>query len=66
MVASSGERLEIGFNNKYMLDALKAAPSDMLRLKLNSPVSPCVILPEEGRPENFVFMVLPVRLRAGV
>lgn len=64
-VAASGAKLEIGFNNKYMLDALKAAPSDMLRLQLNSPISPCVILPEEGRPDNFVFMVLPVRLRAG-
>lgn len=66
MVASSGEKLEIGFNNKYMLDALKAAPTDLIRLKMNSSVSPCVMLPEEGKPENFVFMVLPVRLRAGV
>lgn len=62
-VAAGNSRLEIGFNNKYMLDALKAAPAELLRIKLNSPVSPCVILPEEGKPENFVFMVLPVRLR---
>lgn len=63
-VVSGGETLEIGFNNKYMLDALKAAPADVLRLKLNTPVSPCVILPEEGQEENFIYMVLPVRLRA--
>ncbi len=64
-VVSDGERLEIGFNNKYMLDALKAVPADVLRLKLNTPVSPCVMVPEEGKPENFIYMVLPVRLRAG-
>lgn len=64
-VVSSGENLEIGFNNKYMLDALKAAPADVLRLKLNTPVSPCVMIPEEGKEENFIYMVLPVRLRAG-
>lgn len=64
-VVSSGEGLEIGFNNKYLLDALKAAPAEVLRLKLNTPVSPCVILAEEGKEENFIYMVLPVRLRAG-
>lgn len=60
-----GASLEIGFNNKYMLDALKAAPTDTLRLQLNTPVSPCVILPDEGKEQNFIYMVLPVRLRAG-
>lgn len=60
-----GRSLEIGFNNKYMLDALKAAPADTLRMMLNTPVSPCVILPEEGKEQNFIYMVLPVRLKAG-
>jgi DNA polymerase-3 subunit beta len=64
-VVGSGESLEIGFNNKYMLEALKAAPSDIVRMKLNTSVSPCVIVPEEGKAENFIYMVLPVRLKAG-
>lgn len=63
-VISNGETLEIGFNNKYLLDALKAAPADTLQLRLNSPVSPCVIVPEAGAEPNFVYMILPVRLRA--
>jgi hypothetical protein len=33
---------------------------------MNTPVSPCVILPEEGKEENFLYMVLPVRLRSGL
>lgn len=59
-----GGDLEIGFNNRYMLDALKAAPADEVRLELSTGVSPCVILPTEG-DENFLYMVLPVRLRTG-
>ncbi|MCI8989570.1 MAG: DNA polymerase III subunit beta [Lawsonibacter sp.] len=58
-----GGGLEIGFNNKYLMDALKAAPAGRLRMEFTSGVAPCVILPAEGE-ENFVYMVLPVRLKA--
>lgn len=62
-VEGNGEKLEIGFNNKYILDALKAAPADKLRLQLSSGISPCIIVPADEK-ENFLYMVLPVRLRA--
>ena len=63
-LSGNGGGLEIGFNNKYLMDALKAAPADKVRLELTTGVSPCVILPSEGE-ENFLYMVLPVRLKAG-
>lgn len=63
-LSGDGGGLEIGFNNKYLMDALKAAPADKVRLDLTTGVSPCVILPTEGE-ENFLYMVLPVRLKAG-
>ena len=63
-ISGDGKGLEIGFNNKYLMDALKAAPADKVRLELTTGVSPCVILPTEGE-ENFLYMVLPVRLKAG-
>ena len=59
----SGNGMEIGFNNRYMLDALRAAPDDRVILEFSSPITPCVIVPEEGE-ERFLFMVLPVRLRS--
>lgn len=62
-LSGDGGGLEIGFNNKYLMDALKAAPADKVRLELTTGVSPCVILPTEGE-ENFLYMVLPVRLKA--
>ena len=62
-ITGDGQELEIGFNNKDLMDALKAAPADRLRLEFSSGVAPCVILPAEGE-ENFIYMVLPVRLKA--
>ncbi|MCI8870708.1 MAG: DNA polymerase III subunit beta [Lawsonibacter sp.] len=62
-ITGDGQGLEIGFNNKYLMDALKAAPADRLRLEFASGVAPCVILPAGGE-ENFIYMVLPVRLKA--
>ena len=59
----SGNGLEIGFNNKYMLDAVKNAPSDNLMLCLNSSSTPCIIKPEDEN-DSFLYMILPVRLRA--
>ena len=60
----SGGDMVIGFNNIYLLDALKAAPGDRICVNLISGSSPCVITPEDGS-EKFLYMILPVRLRAG-
>lgn len=63
-VKGSADDLEIGFNNRYMLDALKAAPADKLKVLLTSGISPCVIIPADGS-DKFLYMILPVRLKAG-
>jgi len=57
------ESMEIGFNNKYILDALKTAPADEISIHLNTSISPCVIKPADGG-DNFTYLVLPVRLKA--
>ena len=44
----SGDQLEIGFNNKYLLDALRAAETDEVRLQLGGPISPMLVLPKEA------------------
>lgn len=61
-IDGDGGGLTIGFNNRYLMDALKYAPADSVRLELNTGISPCVILPAEGE-ERFLYMVLPVRLK---
>ena len=59
----SGEGLQIGFNDRYLKDALKAAAKDELLICINTPSSPCIIRAADGT-ENFTYMVLPVRLHA--
>ncbi len=63
IVEGDGGNLEIGFNNRYLLEALKAAPADEVCVCLNTGASPCVITPAEGE-QNFIYMILPVRLKA--
>lgn len=63
-ISGDGRGLEIGFNNRFLLDAVKAAPAQRVRLELNTATSPCLILPQEGEADHFLYMVLPVRLRA--
>ena len=60
----SGNDLEIGFNDRYLMDALKASGKEKLRLCLNTASSPCVIKAADGST-SFTYMILPVRLRAG-
>ncbi len=59
----NGEGLLIGFNDRYMKDALKAAGTDELKLCLNTASSPCILKAADGS-ESFTYMVLPVRLHA--
>lgn len=62
-VDGDGKGLEIGFNNRYLMDALRYVPADMVKMQLNTGISPCIITPV-GEEDNFLYMVLPVRLKA--
>lgn len=57
-----GDGLEIGFNNRYLMEALRYAPADKVRIELNTSVSPAIIVPTDDK-DNFLYMVLPVRLK---
>lgn len=57
----SGERVEIGFNSKYILDALHTCEADEIMIELVNPTSPVKIVPLQG--DSFLFLVLPVRLK---
>lgn len=56
-----GNKIEIGFNNRFLLDALKVCDTDEVIIKLGSPVLPIIIIPKQG--DNFLFLVLPVKLK---
>lgn len=56
-----GKRVEIGFNNKFLLDALKVCDVDEVNLLLNGTTDPIIILPPEG--DSFLYLILPVVLK---
>lgn len=62
-LSGDGKQLEIGFNNRYLMEALRYAPADKVKMELNTSISPCIITPTDGG-DNFLYMVLPVRLKA--
>ena len=59
-----GKDLEIGFNNRYLSEALRYAPADTVRLEMTSGISPAIVVPVDDGDESFLYMVLPVRLKA--
>ena len=61
---TDGKRTEIGFNNRFLLDALRSCDTDEVLISLNGPIAPAVILPPEG--DGFLYLILPVRLEPGV
>jgi DNA polymerase-3 subunit beta len=62
-ISGDGSGLEIGFNNRYLMEALRYAPTDIVKIELNTAVSPAIIMPVEGE-EDFLYMALPVKLKA--
>lgn len=56
-----GNEEEMGFNSQFLLDALKNAETDEVRIELNGALQPMKVLPVEGN--SFLFLVLPVRLK---
>lgn len=60
--SAQGGDVEMGFNNKYILDALRACGCDEVKLEISGPLSPMKVVPLDG--DAFLFLVLPVRLKA--
>lgn len=59
LIQKDGADLEIGFNHKYLLDALKASETDEIFLDFSNHLSPCIV---RGEGDDFIYIVLPMRL----
>lgn len=59
--AVEGESVEIGFNNRYLLDALRYSGCDKVVFEISGPLSPVKVMPADGN--DFLFLVLPVRFK---
>ena len=58
-VEKEGNDLKIGFNPKYLIDALKVIDDETISMYFTSPKSPCFIRDDS---ESYIYMILPVNL----
>lgn len=60
-VDMEGKDISIGFNFRYLLEALRATESDKVILQFNQSDKPLFIRPVDG--DSFLYIVLPVRMK---
>ncbi len=58
-ISMSGSKIDIDFNPRYFIDALKVIEDEEISISFNGNMGPCVLRPVEG--ENFAYLVLPLR-----
>ena len=59
-IETDGDDLEIGFNPKYLIDAMKAIDEEFIKLQFMTSLSPCIIKGMER--EDYKYLVLPLKL----
>ena len=62
-VIYDGEKFDIAFNVRYLLEGLKVISSQNVKLKCNLPTTPAVIVPEDNI-NAFTYLVMPVQVRS--
>jgi len=55
----AADPLEIGFNAEFLRSGLESIDSESLRFKLISPLRPAVL---EGESDDYVYLIMPIRL----
>lgn len=55
-----GNKIDIGFNPKYLIDVLKVIDSEIIYMEFLANISPCIIKPKNN--DNYTYLVLPVRI----
>lgn len=60
-VDTEGKELEIGFNPRFFLDALKAIDDEDVYIEFGTNRSPCIIKPVEDG--DYIYMILPIKMK---
>lgn len=61
-IHKEGKDLTIGFNPKFILDALRVIDDEMIDIYLVNPKAPCFIRDEQ---QQYIYLILPVNINAG-
>ena len=62
-IQKEGKNLQIGFNPKFLIDALRVIDDEEVDIYLFNSKSPCFIKDKE---ENYIYLILPVNINVGV
>lgn len=60
IISKEGDDLTIGFNSKYMIDALKAIDDEEIEMSFNTKINPFILKPLTGN--SYEYLVMPVRI----
>lgn len=63
MISKEGKDLLIGFNPKFLIDALRVIDDEEVTLYMMNPKAPCFIKDEQ---ESYIYLILPVNFNSGV
>ncbi|WP_418791248.1 DNA polymerase III subunit beta [Phosphitispora sp. TUW77] len=55
-----GEKTQIAFNSKYLIDVIKIIDTDEMMLELTGSLSPGIIKPKDN--ESYISLILPIRI----
>ena len=63
-IGHEGDDLVIAFNNRYLIDSIRACSADQIKISLSSPLSSINIEPADDDTDvEDLFMLLPVRMK---
>ena len=60
-VKTSGPDVKIGLNNRFMLEAMRAADCDMVKIQMTGGKRVVKIVPMQG--ESFIFLLMPIQIK---
>lgn len=61
-IVLNGKDLVIAFNARYFLEAFRVIDNEFVKISFSSPTNPCIITPIDGEKEEFLYLILPVRM----
>jgi len=61
-VEAAGDAMEIAFNSKYLVEAIKVMSTPTVEMMFNTPTSPTIIHPIDG--DNMTCLIMPVEVRS--
>ena len=61
-IVLEGKDLLIAFNARYFLEAFRVIEDEFVKINFQGPTNPCTITPVDGEKEEYLYLILPVRM----